>query len=198
MNYQTSSVPAGRSHHASRQRSGLTVKAAWDLILATLAISFFAFALLAEGAVATEATAPKDRLEHKLLRASTGVQYPGSESDSTWTFVSYPGEDTMPAPERFQQISGCPVADGGGTTRLDFDATFDRLTRIEPWMDEGQVKSARGFRKIERIMLRSYDAGSLAVYRCDTAEFGQVHFYFYFVGLNDDGISGLLTASTET
>lgn len=61
-------------------------------------------------------------------------------------------------------------------------------------MDDGQVRSARGFRKIERGMVRSYD--SRAVYRCDTGEFGQV--YIYFVGLNDDGISGLLTASTET
>jgi hypothetical protein len=44
-------------------------------------------------------------------------------------------------------------------------------------------------------MARSYD--SRAVYRCETGEFGQV--YLYFVGLNEiDGISGLLTASTET
>lgn len=135
-----------------------------------------------------------DHLEKKLLRASTDVQYPGSESDSTWILVSYPHESVLPDAARFEEISGCPVAAGGSTTRSDFDATFDRLTRIEPWMDAGQVRSARGFRKIERVMLRSYD--ERAVYRCDTGEFGQIH--LYFVGLNGDGISGLLTVSTET
>ena len=135
-----------------------------------------------------------DRLEKKLLRASSGVQYPGSESLSTWSFVSYPDETALPDPARFEEVSGCPVTEDGSTTRQGFDATFDRLTRIEPWMDEGQVSSARGFRKIERVMARSYDAR--AVYRCETGEFGQV--YLYFVGLNEDGISGLLTASTET
>lgn len=72
-----------------------------------------------------------DHLERKLLRASTGVQYPGSESDSAWTFVSYPDETVLPDPTRFEEVSGCPVTVDGSTTRQDFGATFDRLTRIE-------------------------------------------------------------------
>ncbi len=199
MNYRTSSIPP-QAHTCRRHR--LSVKTAWDLILATVAVSFFAFALLADGAVAQEETATPDssnqsRLEKKLLRASEGVQYPGSESDSTWTFVSYPsGADAgLPDARRFEEISGCPVTPDGSTTRQDFDATFDRLTGIQEWMDTGQVRSAKGFRKIERIMLNSYE--ERAVYRCDTAGFGQV--YYYFVGLDEpDGISGLLTGSTET
>ncbi len=198
MNHQTSSVPP---HARTSRRPRLSVKTAWDLILATVAISFFAFALLAEGAVAQEEATPvssnQSRLEKKLLRASEGVQYPGSESDSTWTFVSYPSgaETELPDARRFEEISGCPVTPDGSTTRQDFDATFDRLTGIEEWMDTGQVRSAKGFRKIERVMLRSYE--ERAVYRCDTAAFGQV--YYYFVGLDEpDGISGLLTVSTET
>jgi hypothetical protein len=94
---------------------------------------------VASAIVLTQAQSPSlDRLEKKLLRASFGVQYPGSESDSTWSFVSYPDETVFPDPARFEEISGCPVTADGSTTRQGFDATFDRLTRIEPWRTKGK------------------------------------------------------------
>ncbi len=162
----------------------------------TLALFLAALCALAVGAAGSDEPDRSgiDRLSKRLLKASEGVQYPGSESDSTWAFVSYPDEEELPDAARFEEVSGCPVTAEGGTGRFGFDATFERLTRIEDWMDDGQVKSARGFRKIERIMRRSY--GDRAVYRCETGEYGQV--YIYFVGLNQDGVSGLLTVSTET
>lgn len=177
----------------------MNAKTAWDLTFSVLAALLIAFALFAEHAVAAPEQDRPDqqtskKLEQRLLKAAQDVQYPGSESDSTWRFVSYPTEAELPDAARFEDISGCPVTEYGGTGRFDFDKTFDRLTKIEPWMDEGQVKSARGFRKIERVMLRSYD--ERAVYRCDTGEYGQV--YLYFVGLGGQGVSGLLTVSTET
>jgi hypothetical protein len=41
-----------------------------------------------------------DKTEVRLLRASEGLQYPGSESDSTWAFVSYRGWVRWPARSR--------------------------------------------------------------------------------------------------
>ncbi len=61
-------------------------------------------------------------------------------------------------------------------------------------MDEGQVRSAKGFGKLGRVFEREY--AEQAVYRCETGEYGQV--YIYFVGSGDAGVSGLLTVSTET
>ena len=43
----------------------------------------------------------------RLLRASEGLQMPGSEADSAWWFVSYPGEDELPSAERFSVLAGC-------------------------------------------------------------------------------------------
>lgn len=134
-------------------------------------------------------------LEERLLGASEGLQMPGSESDSGWWFVSYPGEEELPTVERMADITGCSDYPEGGMARFDFDATFDTLSRVEPWMDEGQRASAHGFGKLRKGLHREY-GDELVVYRCETGEYGQVH--IYFLGSRADGLSGLLTINTET
>lgn len=108
--------------------------------------------------------------------------------------VSYPGLEELPGPERFQELSICPTVTEGGTSRFDFDATFDSLGRIEPWMDQGQKESARGFRKLGRVFHREF-GDELAVYRCET---GGPEVHVYFVGIADEHLVGLLTVSIET
>ena len=62
-------------------------------------------------------------------------------------------------------------------------------------MDHGQRKSARGFARLRKLFHREY-GDDLAVYRCDTNRYGQVR--IYFLGLNGDGLSGLMTINSET
>ena len=135
-----------------------------------------------------------DKIAERLLRAAEGLQYPGSESDSTWTFVSYEGFAERPDAATFERVSGCPVTAGGGTVRLDFDDTLDRLGTVQPWMDQGQIESARGFRKLQSLFHRTF-AEDLAVYRCET---GGAEVYIYFIGVDEDRLAGLLTISIET
>lgn len=156
----------------------------WKGVLAGLT------ALLAGLILATAATAQDT--EDRLLRASEGLQMPGSEADSAWSFVSYPGEHELPPAGRFSTLTGCGLP-GGGVTRQDFDATLDRLGEVQPWMDDGQRRSARGFARLQRLFHRRYEA--LAVYRCET---GTAEVPIYFVGVDEDGLSGLLTVNIET
>jgi hypothetical protein len=129
--------------------------------------------------------------EDRLLRASEGLQMPGSEADSAWWFVSYPGEEELPSAGRFSELAGCDHPEG--VSRQDFDATLDRLGDVQPWMDRGQKKSARGFARLQDLFHRRYD--ELAVYRCET---GTAEVPIYFLGVNEDGLSGLLTVNIET
>lgn len=147
-------------------------------------------ALLAGLLLATAASAQD--AENRLLRASEGLQMPGSEADSAWWFVSYPGEDELPSVERFAELTGCDYPEGG-MSRQDFDATLDRLGQVQPWMDPGQKESARGFRRLQKIFHRRYE--DLAVYRCET---GTAEVPIYFVGVDENGVSGLLTVNIET
>lgn len=160
-------------------------------------IVVLAAGLVAAGLFAAAATAHEGSrtTEERLLRKSEGLQMPGSESDSRWWFVSYPGEEGLPEVGRMASITGCSDYPEGVMTRLDFDATFDNLSRVQPWMDRGQRKSARGFGRLREAFHREY-GDELAVYRCDSGEFGQVP--IYFVGSNADGLSGLMTVNTET
>ena len=129
--------------------------------------------------------------EDRLLKASEGLQMPGSEADSAWWFVSYPEEDRLPSADRFAEISGCGPPEG--VSRRDFDATLDHLGEVQPWMDRGQKKSARGFERLQGLFHRRYD--ELAVYRCET---GAAEVQIYFLGVDEDGLSGLLTVNIET
>ena len=139
--------------------------------------------LLANGASAADTQA-------RLLKASEGLQMPGSEADSAWWFVSYPEERDLPEPERMARVTGCPE---GGISRADFDVTLDDLGDVQPWMDLGQKQSARGFARLQKAFHRHY--GDLAVYRCET---GTAEVPIYFLGLDGDGLSGLLTVNIET
>jgi hypothetical protein len=147
-------------------------------------------ALLAVLLLATVAGAQDT--ESRLLKASEGLQMPGSEADSAWWFVSYPGEDELPSVERFSGLTGCDHPEGG-MSRADFDATLDRLGEVQPWMDRGQKKSARGFARLQDLFHRRYD--ELAVYRCET---GTAEVPIYFVGVDESGLSGLMTVNIET
>jgi hypothetical protein len=154
------------------------------LLLATLAF-------LASAAVAEEADAGTNgeaRLAKKLLRASEGVQLPGSESDTVFEFVSVGGEEELPTVERFAEISGCDYPEGG-VSRFDFDATFDRYEQVAPLGGY----DVHDYRQLRRTFERSYD--DLAVYRCET---GGPENHIYFLGANDEGVSGLRSVSIET
>ena len=150
---------------------------------------FGTLALLAGLLLSTAADAQET--EDRLLKASEGLQMPGSEADSAWWFVSYPEEDGLPSAELFAEISGCGPPEG--VSRWDFDATLDRLGEVQPWMDRGQKKSARGFERLRGLFHRRYD--ELAVYRCET---GTAEVPIYFLGVDEDGLSGLLTVNIET
>lgn len=134
-------------------------------------------------------------LATRLLGAAEGLQMPGSEADSSWWFVSYPGEEELPSAGRMDELSGCTDYPDGIITRYDFDATFDSLGRIQPWMDRGQRESARGFARLGRLFHREY-GDDLAVYRCDTNMYGEVR--IYFLGKDGEGLSGLMTINIET
>ena len=145
---------------------------------------------------AADAAAPQeDDLAKRLLQAAEGLQMPGSEADSSWWFVSYPGEDGLPTAERMASLEGCAEFPEGEMRRLDFDATFDSLASVQPWMDQGQKKSAHGFARLHDLFHRLY-GNDLAVYRCYTNQYGEVR--IYFLGLDDDGLSGLKTINIET
>lgn len=158
-----------------------------DALVASLAL--LAGLLLA---VAAATAAGAQETEDRLLRASEGLQMPGSEADSAWWFVSYPGEDGLPTAGRFSELAGCDHPEGG-VSRGDFDATLDHLGDVQPWMDRGQRKSARGFARLQDLFHRRY--GELAVYRCET---GTAEVPIYFLGVDEDGLSGLLTINIET
>lgn len=139
--------------------------------------------LVADGAAADDTGA-------RLLRASEGLQMPGSEADSAWWFVSYPDQTGLPDVGQMARLTGCP---DGGVSRRYFDATLDDLGDVRPWMDRGQKQSARGFMRLQKVFHRHYD--DLAVYRCEA---GTAEVPIYFVGMNDAGLSGLLTVNIET
>jgi Nuclease A inhibitor-like protein len=151
--------------------------------------------LLAAQLTADTAAAQEEDLTRRLLQAAEGLQMPGSEADSFWWFVSYPGEEELPTAERMASLEGCADYPEGVMRRLDFDATFDSLARVQPWMDQGQKKSARGFARLRDLFHRQY-GDDLAVYRCDTNQYGEVR--IYFLGLDDQGLSGLKTINIET
>lgn len=152
-------------------------------------------ALLAVQLTADTVAAQEKDLAKRLLQAAEGLQMPGSEADSFWWFVSYPGEEELPTAERMASLEGCADYPDGVMRRLDFDATFASLGRVQPWMDQGQKKSARGFARLRNLFHRQY-GDDLAVYRCDTNKYGEVR--IYFLGLNEDGLSGLKTINIET
>jgi Nuclease A inhibitor-like protein len=144
---------------------------------------------------AADAARQEEDLAKRLLQAAEGLQMPGSEADSFWWFVSFPGEKELPTVERMASLEGCADYPNGVMRRLDFDATFDSLGTVQPWMDQGQKKSARGFTRLRDLFHRLY-GDDLAVYRCDTNQYGEVR--IYFLGLDSDGISGLKTINIET
>ena len=163
-------------------------------LMGTFLILVVGLMVTAPGAEAAGARGDDD-LARRLLRAADGLQMPGSEADSYWWFVSYPQEQELPNVERMASLDGCIDYPEGVMRRLDFDVTFDALGRVQPWMDRGQKKSARGFARLRDVFHREY-GDDLAVYRCDTGRYGEVR--IYFLGVDGDGLSGLMTINIET
>lgn len=155
----------------------------------TLAVAAALLAALihASGAAAAE----EDKTADRLLRAAEGLQMPSSEADSSWSVLSFAGTEEPPVAARFGEMSGCPE---GGTSRLDFEYTLERLGTVEPWMDDGQASSARGFRKLEGVFERKFGK-KVAVYRCDP---GGPEVNVYFVGADEGALVALETVSIET
>ena len=149
-----------------------------------------AILVLLAGLLLSGAASADEATERRLLRASEGLQMPGSEADSGWWFVSYPDEEALPEAQRMAELTACSE----GMTRSDFDATLDRLSEVQPWMDRGQRRSARGFGRLQRLFHRLHGE-EVAYYRCET---GGPQVPIYFVGLDEDGLSGLLTINIET
>jgi hypothetical protein len=70
----------------------------------TKAFIMMVAALLAAQLTADTAAAQEEDLAKRLLQAAEGLQMPGSESDSFWWFVSYPGEEELPTAERMASL----------------------------------------------------------------------------------------------
>jgi hypothetical protein len=160
-----------------------------------MTLAALVLAPLAQQSTSDAAATQEDDLARRLLRAAEGLQMPGSEADSSWWFVSFPGERELPTAERMASLEGCDDFPDGVMRRLDFDATFDSLGWVQPWMDGGQRKSAHGFARLRDLFHRQY-GDDLAVYRCDTNQYGEVR--IYFLGLDEEALSGLKTINIET
>ncbi|KJH70234.1 nuclease A inhibitor family protein [Aliterella atlantica] len=122
-----------------------------------------------------------------LLKASEGLLYP-SESDYPFTYFSFSNTSKLPKPQRFLQLirqTGQPIE------QVSFDDLFNRLTRIEPGMDEQQIKAAKRYRVLEKVFRATFR--DLTVYRV-----GTIQVQLYITGVNACGVSGLQTISIET
>lgn len=122
-----------------------------------------------------------------LLKASEGLLYT-SESDYPFTYFSFSNTSKLPTPQRFLQLinqTGQPIE------QLSFNDLFNRLTRIEPGMDEQQIKAAKRYRVLEKVFRATFK--DLTVYRV-----GTIQIQVYITGINTCGVSGLQTISIET
>ena len=122
-----------------------------------------------------------------LLKASEGLLYP-SESDYAFTYFSFPSTSNLPTPQGFQQLTG---QTGQPVTQINFDELFNRLTKIEPGMDEMQILAARRYRLLRSTFKSTYK--QLTVYRV-----GEIQIQVYIAGVNNCGLTGLQTISIET
>jgi hypothetical protein len=122
-----------------------------------------------------------------LLKASEGLLYP-SESDYPFTYFSFPSVSKLPTPQGFLQLTG---QIGQPVTQIDFDELFNRLTKIEPGMDELQILAARRYRLLRSTFKSTYK--QLTVHRV-----GEIQVQVYIAGVNNCGLTGLQTISIET
>lgn len=122
-----------------------------------------------------------------LLKASEGLLYT-SESDYPFTYFSFSNVSKLPTPQRFLQLirqAGQPIE------QVSFNDLFNRLTRIEPGMDEQQIKAAKRYRILEKVFRATFK--DLTIYRI-----GTIQIQVYITGVNACGVSGLQTVSIET
>lgn len=122
-----------------------------------------------------------------LLKASEGLLHP-SESDYPFTYFSFPTVSKLPTAQGFLQLTG---QTGQPVTQIDEDELFNRLTRIEPGMDQMQVLMARRYRLLRSTFKSTYK--QLTVYRV-----GEIQIQVYIAGVNNCGLTGLQTISIET
>lgn len=122
-----------------------------------------------------------------LLKASEGLLYT-SESDYPFSYFSFSNTSKLPTPQQFLQLirqTGQPIE------QVSFDNLFNRLTRIEPGMDEQQIKAAKRYRILEKVFRATFR--DLTIYRV-----GTIQIQVYITGVNACGLSGLQTISIET
>jgi hypothetical protein len=165
------------------------------MMLAALLAALLAAALAAETVAAQE-----EDLAKRFLRAAEGLQMPGSEADSFWWFVSYPGEEELPTAERMASLHGLSSRLHRPPRRCD-EATglrrHVRLARKGAALDGPRAEEERPrFRQTAHNLFHHQFGDDLAVYRCDTNKYGEVR--IYFLGLIDEGLSGLKTINIET
>lgn len=121
-----------------------------------------------------------------LLKASEGLLYT-SESDYPFSYFSFSNASKLPTPQRFLQLihqTGQPIE------QVRFDDLFNRLTRVEPGMDEQQIKAAKRYRVLEKVFKATFK--DLTVYRV-----GTIQIQVYITGVNACGVGGLQTVSIE-
>lgn len=122
-----------------------------------------------------------------LLKASEGLLYT-SESDYPFSYFSFSNTSRLPTPQQFLQLinqTGQPIE------QVKFDDLFNRLTKIEPGMDEQQIKAAKRYRVLEKVFKATFT--DLTIYRV-----GTIQIQVYITGVNACGLSGLKTISIET
>lgn len=122
-----------------------------------------------------------------LLKASEGLLYM-SESDYPFSYFSFSNTSKLPTPQQFLQLIG---QTGQPIEQVKFDDLFNRLTKIEPGMDEQQIKSAKRYRGLEKVFKAT--STDLTIYRV-----GTIQVQVYITGVNSCGLSGLKTISIET
>ncbi len=122
-----------------------------------------------------------------LLKTSEGLLYT-SESDYSFSYFSFSNTSKLPTPQQFLQLinqTGQPIE------QVKFDDLFNRLTKIEPGMDEQQIKVAKRYRVLEKIFKATFT--DLTIYRV-----GTIQVQVYMTGVNSCGLGGLKTISIET
>lgn len=133
-----------------------------------------------------EQALPLEAFKTAVMGATQGMLFP-SESDFPFEWF----ESNLKILPEASRFASHVDKKGEVAQKMALEVFFQRYTRIEPWMDEGQVQFAHQMQTLQRIYQNS--SKKLAVYRVGTV---QVH--IYMVAVVQGRVVGLHTISIET